>query len=134
MENRKVKILVSGITLEGVDLEVGDEVTLPKHSASSLVKEELAEYMDDGLSLDVNDGEGHGDKLPGGGAAGQLQGQPGADNAAKISSAIDAKFKGNKEGLEGAAKSLGVEFKYDATRADIIEAVIAAGKAEAILV
>ena len=49
----------------------------------------------------------------------------------KLKAALDAKYK--RDELAKAAKEIGVEFKYNAKNAEIIDAVVAAGKAEALL-
>jgi hypothetical protein len=60
-------------------------------------------------------------------------GESGASNEAdaKAAKALDDKYK--RDELATAAKDAGVEFPYDAKKAEIIEAVMTAGKAETLL-
>lgn len=58
-------------------------------------------------------------------------GNPVDDEAVKQAAALDSQY--NKENLIAAAKEAGVDFAYDAKKAEIIAAVIAQGKAEALI-
>lgn len=140
----KVRLFLK-VTLGGKDVAPGEVVDLKEKSAASLVAEGGAEYVEEeaaGSPQDDETGAEGTNTLPD-----QVTGQEGAaegqeeagktealqDEAEleKLKAALDAKYK--RDELAKAAKEIGVEFKYNAKNAEIIDAVVAAGKAEALL-
>lgn len=119
MDTKKVIITDSHVTGPTGNYEVGQEVEISLRSADALIAEGKAKPIEEKAEENPSGGNG--------------QGQSGdnLDDLAKLTAAIDAKFK--KEDLTEAAKKLEVQFAYDAKKADVIAAVIAAGKGEAIL-
>lgn len=123
--NKKVKLLKT-VTLWGNDVNPGEVIEVNDVSADALVNEGAAEHVEaeEGSQDPAGDGENNNE----GG-----QQDPAAEAAAieMQKAALDAQYK--KDDLAEAAKAVGVEFHYDAKKADIIEAVIAAGKASVLM-
>lgn len=130
----KIKLLVPG-TFNGGTVAAGEIIEVPERSAASLIEEGAAEAIEQEAT-----GSPQGDENPDGGSntpGDQEKDQDGQDNGAqdeelaKVRKTLDNKFK--RDDLAAAAKDLGVEFAFDAKKAEIVEAVIAAGKAEVLL-
>lgn len=126
--------LLEPVTFGGSIIDAGEEVNLSELSAAALVKEGGAEYVGEisPASLgDLNENQGEGTTgTPEGEKA--LEGQINAqEELEKIKKTLDAKY--NRDPLAEAAKEMGVEFAFNAKKAEIIDAVVEAGKAEALL-
>lgn len=125
--------LLEPITLFGSVAQPGEVVTLPELSANALIREgksvntsqeRTGEPQTDGKEKD--DQTPHGEVEGGTGASGQQE--SGGELLAK---ALDAQYK--RDDLATAAKDAGVDFAYDAKKAEIIQAAIDQEKAEALL-
>jgi hypothetical protein len=139
MANLKVEI-IGPVTLGYSTIDSGI-IELDEVSANALVAEGKAKHVENqeggngaGVSGDANtsvDAQ-KGAKNPADGEDDKLQGvganNPADEAVALMRKALDDKFK--RDELAEAAKAIGVEFAYDAKKAEIVEAVIAAGKAE----
>lgn len=97
-----IKITRVGVADGNVALPVGHELEIDEANGKSLI--------DDGYAEDIT-------------PVGPPAGDPSADDMAK---ALDKKYKA--DALKEAATAAGVEFAADATKAEVIAAVIAAGK------
>jgi hypothetical protein len=120
--NKKVKLLKT-VTLFGSDIAAEEVIEVNEVSAAALVKEGAAEY---------EEGEA-GTQDPG-----QQQDPNAVDPVAAAAAEVDRQKKAldaqyTKDVLAAAAKEIGVEFPYDATKGAIVEAIVAAGKASALL-
>lgn len=120
-------ILKGTVTYMGRDAVAGEGIVLPERSAKSLVASGLAEFApEQPQKAAVNDLNGEG------GSNLQDEGQTGEeDEIAKLTKALEDQYK--RDELAEAAKNIGVEFKYDAKKAEIITAAIKQGKAAALL-
>lgn len=118
-------ILSAAVTFNGATVEAGETIELPEKSALALVKEGTASEAEKGTLEPSNengnqeDGEGTNDA--------------GAEAYELNKQALDDKYVGKIPELKAHAKEVEVEFAHDATKGDIIEAVLEAGKAEAVL-
>jgi len=120
-------ILKGSVTYQGRNAVAGEGIVLPERSAKSLVAAGLAEFTSEQPQKDaVNElkSEG-GSNLPDEGQKGQ------EEDVALLAKAIEDQYK--RDELAEAAKLIGVEFKYDAKKAEIITAAIEQGKAAALL-
>lgn len=129
----KVKLL-RPVTYSGAIVEAGEEIILSEKSANSLVADKVAVAVVNQEPATVGvTGEPGGEGTNGTpGEADALKDEiDGQEELAKVIKALDDKY--NRDPLAAAAKDLGVEFAYDAKKAEIIEAVIAADKAEVML-
>lgn len=130
----KVKLL-KPVTFNGAIVEAGEEIEVAERSAASLVADKVAEYLGEKTAATV----GVSDETVDSGTTATPDeenaptGESGASNEAdaKAAKALDDKYK--RDELATAAKDAGVEFPYDAKKAEIIEAVMTAGKAETLL-
>ena len=123
----KVKFLTT-ITLAGVEVAAGHVEDINEDSAKALIRDGAAEAVEDekvNLVNEVNPA------ILAGGEVNQEQ-DPGkaVDEVEKQRKALDAI---NKDELAKQAKEVGVEFAYDAKKAEIIEAIIAADKVNTIV-
>jgi hypothetical protein len=135
-------LLAAAVTLHGREVAAGNVIELPEKSARALVNEGLGVFAEPtaGTAAELaalangnpveNGATQHGGQLPpdGGNVA-----NTGAQYAEieKLKKALDNQYK--KDELAEAAKAIGVDFPYDANKAEIIEAAIEQGKAEALL-
>lgn len=101
----KIKLL-DQVTFEGAHVEAGEEIELSDFSAKALVAEGKAEALEQ--------------QAP--------QTPPAGDK-----DALDKKYTGKIPELKEHAKAADVEFKHDATKAEIIDAIIEAEKAADVL-
>lgn len=153
METLKVKVTKAGVTHQGAPVDKEEVIALGAVSARALIKEGLAELMGEegGVNAaDTNqDGAGSGkvgdhDQNHSKESKGALEMNTGvqlptdeeaaankeADRELTVK-ALDDQYK--RDELAEAAKEAGVEFAYDARKADIIQAVIDQEKAAALL-
>ncbi len=120
-------VLKGTVTFQGKEKNAGDKVNIPERSAKALVDAGLAEYVAEqppGLTTEDGNNQG-GSNLPNG----DLKGQE--DEVARLAKALEDQYKCDE--LSEAAKAIGVEFKYDAKKPEIITAAIEQGKATALL-
>lgn len=101
----KIKLLKQ-VTVEGAHIEAGEELEVSELSAKALIAE---------------------------GGAEALEQQAPQDPPAGDKDALDKKYTGKIPELKEHAKAADVEFKHDATKAEIIDAIIEAGKAADVL-
>lgn len=142
-----IEIIKVGVSAGGKDIPVGEQRETDEASAESLIRDGYAKkaVAENALKSSTT-GEGtQGDKVPGqGGQAGEggaAGGNGGANNGtgnqntgeelAKVKKALDGKYK--RDPLYEAALAAGVEIAFDTTKPKIIEAIIAQGKADALL-
>ncbi|NIK67930.1 hypothetical protein [Paenibacillus sp. BK720] len=124
-----VLVTAAGVTLKGAYIAVDQIVELSDKSASALIAEGKAiEATPTGVSADVLD-----DKVPG---EGNTPGNQEDDTAAEIErqkKALADQYNldggGTKPGLKDAALAAGVDFPYDVTKGDLIDLIVAQGKA-----
>lgn len=134
-EVKKIKITKPGVTVGRSEIPVGDVIDLPTADADSLIADGFAK-AEKVAAAQTAENDPEGDEK-----TGEVQtpsGTPGGstddgqdDEVVKIRKALDAQY--NKDDLIKAAKDAGVEFEYDAKKAEIIEAVIAQNKAAVLL-
>lgn len=101
--------LIEQVTFNGAHVEAGEEIELSEISAQALIAEGKAEAL-----------EPEAPKTP-------------DDSPADDKAALDKKYTSKIPELKEHAKAADVEFKHDATKAEIIDAVIEAGKAADVL-
>jgi len=125
----------------GARIPAGTVCDYPEEIARQLIKEGSAVLADplQTITPPVNDADGQpagtpadatgkkDDETPAAGGPGN----PVDNEAVKQAAALNSQY--NKENLIAAAKEAGVDFAYDAKKAEIIAAVIAQGKAEALI-
>jgi len=115
----KVKVIREGVTLQGAEVEVGREIELSEKSAAALIAEGFAEGDVEGAEVEPP------------------QNKPPEDETEKARRALADQYNledgGSKPGIKEAAQAAGVDFPFDAKKSDIIEAVIAQGKADELL-
>jgi len=129
----KVKLL-GPVTYNGSIVEAGEILELPEKSAKSLVGDKIAEFINEmkPATVDVTDETGDEGTTDTPAEKNEATGENNSqEDIEKLKKALDNKY--NKEPLAEKAKELGVEFPYDAKKAEIIDAVIAAGKADVLL-
>ncbi|MGG3803163.1 hypothetical protein [Metabacillus fastidiosus] len=128
MSNTKHIILDEAITYQGAILPVGEVVELPAKSAQALI--------DEGKGRQAENYEGS-KPASSGNKNNSTSSQTGTDEEAerieKLRKALDEKYKNAIPALKEHAKAENVQFTSEATKAEIIAAVIEAGKAEEIL-
>lgn len=123
---KTVKVfLTSAITFNGAIVDKGESIELPEKSAQALINEGTAsESKKEALEASNENGE---------------QTPTGDDNGSQDESyalnmqALNDKYVGRIPELKEHAKEADVQFPHDATKGEIIEAIVQAGKAEAIL-
>lgn len=122
MGNVSMKVILTAVVTHGRhNLEPGTVIELPEASALALINEERAKPAEE-----------KGDPALLIGAEGVIDPEAAAREVVeKMRKALDDKYK--RDPLAEAAKNVGVEFAYDATKAEIIDAVIAAGKADILI-
>lgn len=127
--------LLGPVTFGASTVEAGEVINLSELSAAALVKEGNAVYEeatedptsdekveeDPTVLTEVEEAQE--------GATEVVEGTETEED--RLRSALSAKFK--RDDLAKAAKDIGVEFTYDAKKSVIVEAVIEAEKAEALL-
>ncbi|MED3571957.1 hypothetical protein [Cytobacillus praedii] len=133
----KYVLLTESITFNGAIIGEGEIVQLPIKSAKALIEEgkgitpvpdeKTAKTLEGALSLNTGD-NGNPHLSPSEDPKDQTE-----EELSLIRKALDDKYKGGIPTLKEHAKEAGVEFPYDANKGEIIEAVITAGKAEAVL-
>lgn len=106
--------LIEQVTFNGAHVEAGEEIELSEISAQALIAEGKAE------ALEPEALEPEAPKTP-------------DDTPADDKVALDKKYTSKIPELKEHAKAADVEFKHDATKAEIIDAVIEAGKAADVL-
>lgn len=111
--------LIMPMTYESSELQAGEIMEITQHSGEAAIAEGRAIEVDDAGNDVIAPPEEPKDEAPA------------DDEAVKLYAAIDDKY--NRDDLAEAAKKLDVEFKYNAKKAEIINAVIAAEKGDAIL-
>lgn len=135
-----VHILAAGVYHAGGEAEVGEVLQLPDLSAEALVKEGLAEEVtpDGATKAALDEIEGkvpnvpENQSTPEGAVEGLTDGNAvDPEERAKVEKTLDAQYK--RDELAERAKEVGVEFPYDAKKAEIVAAVIDQEKAEAVL-
>lgn len=132
----KIKAL-KVITVGRENVAVGKEFELEKADALQLIKEGNAEAIEEtqenaaqgGENDDPNQTPAEGDKNPTGGE--NVDESDEGEERVKLEKALDDQYK--RDELAEKAKSVGVEFAYDAKKAEIVAAVIDQGKADAVL-
>lgn len=110
--------LLKPVTLESSEVPAGEIIDVSELSAGALINEGAAEATEGPTSDETPKGDlttGNAEEL----------------EAEKLRAALDSKYK--RDELADAAKEVGVEFAFDAKKAEIVSAVIAAGKSEALL-
>lgn len=136
-----VEIIKIGVTENGKDVPVGETRETDEASAKALAADGYVKIVAENAFKDpITNSEGGQDELPGTGeqnAAGGQQLNEGVindvvDNSTEmIKKALDNQYK--RDDLYEAAKAAGVEIAYDAKKADIVDAVVAQGKADVVL-
>lgn len=122
----KVK-LIEAVTVESGEVAAGEYIELSEKSAKALIAEGRAELDEEQIEADsITEKQKAAEE-----EAKAIAEKKAVEELAKTRKALDSKYK--VEELAAAAKEAGVEFAFDAKKADIIEAIIAAGKAEALL-
>lgn len=109
-------------THKGERLPVGSVISLDEKNADSLVRGRFAAYCDENGEPIKAAAPTTGDKAP---APGTIT------DEAKVKKALDSQYKADE--LKDAAKLAGVEFAFDATKPVVIDAIVAQGKAAALL-
>lgn len=134
MTKTKFVFLDEAVTFNGSTVEAGEVIELGELSAQALIKEGKGrEATPDAETAKALEGAGS----PGSDDKGDQHLTPSEDpkkpteELELITKALNDKY--NRDPLAEAAKEVGVEFPYDAKKGEIIEAVIKAGKAEALL-
>ena len=128
----KIKLLRS-VTYMGHDVEAGEVIEIAEKSAKSLVSSGVAEEIAEiapGSSQEGEDWLGNATVPPGQLKPAEGEIMPPVD-VEKLAKALDDKFK--RDELAAVAKEIGVEFPFDAKKAEIVNAVIAAEKANTLL-
>lgn len=136
-----VLIVEPGVLFAGAHLEVGAVVELSELSAKALVNEgkavECEPTGETNTALDEQ--KGTGEPSNGSDDLGQGNGQDEAA-AAEIErqkKALADQYNlddgGSKPSLKAAAQSVGVDFAYDVTKADLIDLIVSQGKAAELL-
>jgi hypothetical protein len=138
-------ILTQAITLGGSIVAADEVVELTEKSAQALIDEGKAEAVEPdeetGKALNAagspgSDETGDPHLTPSEDGKDGTDGQPAANNEEeieKLRKALDDKYKGEIPALKDHAKEVDVQFAHDATKGEIIAAVIEAGKGEAVL-
>lgn len=131
MSNKYV-LLNESITFSGAHVGKGEIVELPTKSAQALIDEGKAlEAEPDAETKKALEGVTEGDK--GGGIRIPSEDETGGkfESLDGIKKALDKQYKADD--LKAAAKAADIQFAHDATKPEVINAVIAAGKAEELL-
>ena len=120
-------ILKGTVSFQGKDRPAGDVLDLPERSAKCLVDAGVAGYVPEQAPVSPPGGEKDekSSLLPDGDLVAQ------EDEVARLTKALEDQYK--RDELADAAKIMGVEFKYDAKKAEIVAASIEQGKAAALL-
>ena len=130
MTNTINVILTAAITFNGAIVEKGETIELPEKSAKALIAEGSAK---EGTTSEAKNGtlepsNGNSEQEEGDGSKTSPE-----DEKELIRKALDDKYVSRIAELKDHAKEADVQFAHDATKAAVIEAVIEAGKAEAVL-
>lgn len=127
MTNTIIVTLLVAITFNGATVEAGESIELPAKSAESLIAEGGAKRNEpsEAPGLPTGDEKDEGEQS----TTDELT----EDWKALKTKALDDKYKGQIPALKEHAKEVDVQFAHDATKAEIIEAIIAAGKEDAVL-
>lgn len=113
------------VTLHGVDVPPGEVIEVDDKSGAALIAEEAGEEAKHiAVAPDGLDDEGTDEKQEG-------EEDTKAAEIERVRAALDAQYK--RDELAEAAKAVGVDFAYDAKKAEIIQAVIDQDKVAAIL-
>lgn len=143
---KSIKIIKVGVSYKGKDILPGDTVETDENSANSLIADGYAveNTEADALKSPVSPSNPSGDKIPAGeektasdanmkatGVKNEGTGTDAEDELAKTKKALNDQYK--RDELYDAAIKAGVEIAYDAKKADIVDAVVAQGKVEALL-
>lgn len=150
MSKRIYVELKGSILAGGGNLEAGEFIELPEKSANALINEGLAVLAEKKGNDDQNDppkltGEGTGDDSGQGGTNTQDEDKtPGEGSQGEITTTdkleadrettyktIYGRYKDDE--LRPLAKEHGVDFAYDATKKDLVNAIIDQGKADKFL-
>lgn len=117
--------LLRPVTMDSGHIQAGEILELTDLSGKALVEEGAAEYAD----LE----EGKQEAAPGNDQEAEkiAEDLAQAEELAKAVRALNEKY--NRDPLAEEAKKMGVEFAFDAKKAEIVEAVVAAGKLGALL-
>lgn len=127
MENVKLKAILEGLTAADGPVKVGATFTTNAASADALVREGWATIEGDNSQKDQDPAGGQ----PGAPDGGQSTNDPDEEELERIRQALDDQYTAPE--LAKAAKEAGVEFKYDAKKGEIVQAVIDQGKASDVL-
>lgn len=113
----EVEIIQRGATYEGVELAIGDRVEIYESSALSVVAEGFAVIVGAPVA-----------------AVEEVELEDPEITVEKLRSALDGQYtldgSASKPSLKDAALKAGVDFAFDAKKADIVAAIIEQGKAE----
>lgn len=135
MQKTKFVLLKETVTFCGSHLQPGEVVELTVKSADALINEgkgceaipdEETKNALESLEGTVATSEENDEQTP----SENENGESSLDSD-EISISLDKKYKADE--LKDAAKAAGVEFPYDSKKGEVINAVIEAGKAEALL-
>jgi hypothetical protein len=124
------KYLISGhgVTKEGKNVPPGEILELSEKSGAALVAEGMAtEVLSETETVKASADE----TFTGNIQSGSNVGGPELSEEEKQAKALASQYK--RDELAAAAQAAGVDFPYDAKKNEIIAAVIAQGKAEALL-
>lgn len=130
MTNTISLTLLAAITFNGAMVEAGEIIELPSKSAESLIAEGQAKRNEVSEAQGVPTDE---EKVEGEQLLTEEPSEPSEDDKVLKTKALDDKYKGQIPALKEHAKEVDVQFAHDATKAEIIEAIITAGKDEAVL-
>lgn len=118
-------LLAAAVHFNGAKVEAGETIELPENSALALIKEGTASEAEKGTPEGSNEN-------------GKEEGDEGSEEALAAAyelnkRALDDKYVGKVKDLKEHAKEVEVEFAHDVTKEKLIEAILTAGKAEAVL-
>lgn len=119
--------LLAAVTFNGALLEKGDVVELSENSARSLIAEGGAEASE-ATGSDLSGSEGSGTQKPTDDETGDQD-----EALAIMTKALDDKYVNRIPELKEHAVKADIQFAHDATKKEVIEAVLAAGKGDTIL-
>jgi len=130
MTNTINVILTAAITFNGAIVEKDETIELPEKSAKALIAEGSAK---EGTPSEAKNGTLEPSNVKGEQEEGDGIKTSPEDEKELIRKALDAKYVSRIAELKEHAKEADVQFAHDATKVIIIDAVIEAGKAEAVL-
>lgn len=125
MTNTINVLLTAAVTYNGATVDAGETIELPEKSALALINEGTATEAEKGTLEPSNENGNQED------GEGTNEAQTKANELNK--QALDDKYKGKIPELKEHAKEVEVEFAHDVTKEKLIEAILEAGKAEAVL-